>query len=52
MVSVIAAGSEVSGSCVGGIFVSVEIKNRGIWLCCGYKYLRFILEGRAAQDRQ
>ena len=32
--------SEVFGSCVGEINVSVEIKNRGVWLCCGRQYLR------------
>lgn len=35
-----AIGSEVFGSCVGEINVSVEIKNRSVWLCCGRKYLR------------
>jgi hypothetical protein len=42
--------SEVFGSCVGEIDVSVEIKNVLVWLCCGFKYLRFILAGKAAQD--
>ena len=42
-------GSEVFGSCVGEIDVSVEIENRGAWLCCGWKYFRFILAGKAAQ---
>ena len=44
--------SEVFGSCVGEINVSVELKNGDAWLCCGWKYMRFILEGGAAQDRQ
>jgi len=30
--------SEVLGSCVEEIDVSVEIKNRGVWLCCEWKY--------------
>ena len=42
--------SEVFGSCVGEIDVSVEIVNRGIWLCCGLIYLGFILAGKVAQD--
>jgi len=32
--------SEVFGRCVEGIFVSVELENRGVWLCCGWIYLR------------
>ena len=39
MVSVNAIGSEVFGSCVEEINVSVEIENRGALLCCGRKYL-------------
>ena len=35
--------SEVYGSCVGEIDVSVGMENRGVWLCCGWNYLRFIL---------
>ena len=42
--------SEVFGSCLKEIDVSVEIENRGGWLCCGWKYLRFIWRGKAAQD--
>ena len=49
-VSVMVIESEVFGSSVGEIVVSVEIENRDIWLCCGWKYLRFILVGKAAQD--
>ena len=45
-----AIGSEVFGGCVGEINVSDELENRGIWLCCGWKYLGFILAGKAAQD--
>ena len=37
-----ATESEVSGSCVGEIYVSVEQKNVVIWLCCGLIYLGFI----------
>ena len=50
MASVMAIESEVFGSYVGEINVSVEIVNRGVWLCCGWNYLRFILAGKAAQD--
>ena len=50
MVSVMVTESEVFGSSVGEIDVSVEIENRGVWLCCGWEYLRFILAGKAAQD--
>ena len=31
MVSVMAIGSEVFGSCAEEIVVSVEIENRGVW---------------------
>ena len=48
-VSVMVIESEVFGSSVGEIVVSVEIENRDIWLCCGWKYLRFILAGKVAQ---
>ena len=44
--SVMPIGSEVLGSCVGKIDVSVEIKNGNSWLCCGWKYSRFILGGK------
>jgi hypothetical protein len=44
-----ATESEVSGSCVGEIYVSVEQKNVVVWLCCGLNYLGFILAGKAAQ---
>ena len=39
MASVMAIGSEVFGSCVGEIFVSVGMENRCNWLCCGLIYL-------------
>ncbi len=42
--------SEVFGRCVGEIDVSVEVENSEPWLCCGWKYLRFIWEAKAAQD--
>ena len=41
-VSVMVIESEVFGSSVGEIVVSVEIENRDIWLCCGWKYLRLL----------
>jgi hypothetical protein len=50
MASVMAIGSEVFGSSVGEINVSVEKKNRCDRLCCGRKYLTFIVAGKAAQD--
>ena len=50
MASVMAIGSEVFGSCVEGIEVSVEIENRGVWLCFGLNYLGFILAGKVAED--
>lgn len=43
MASVMAIESDVFGSCVGGIDVEAGIENRGVWLCCGWKYMRFIL---------
>jgi hypothetical protein len=42
MASVMAIESEVFGSCVGEINVSVEKKNRCDRLCCGWNYLGFI----------
>ena len=41
--------SEVFGSCVGEIDVSVVVKCGGTCLCCEQKYLRFILASKAAQ---
>ena len=46
MASVMAIESEVFGSCVGEIDVSVEKKNRCDRLCCGCKFLRIILAGK------
>jgi hypothetical protein len=42
--------SEVFGSSVGEVDVLVGMENRGAWLCCRWKYLRFTLVGNAAQD--
>ena len=44
--------NDVFGSCVGEIDVSVEIVNRSVLLCCGRKYLGFILVGKVAQNRR
>ena len=30
--------------------MSVEIENRGAWLCCGLIYLGFILAGKVLRD--
>ena len=49
-VSVMVIESEVFGSSVGEIVVSVEIENRDVWLCCGWKYLRLLRAGKVAQD--
>ena len=35
MVSEMAIGGEVFGSCVEGIDVYVEVECGGVWLCCG-----------------
>ena len=43
-----ATESEVFGSCVGEIDVSVGMENRGVWLCCGCKFLRIIFGGESA----
>ena len=43
MASVMAIESEVFGSCVGGIDVSVGMENRGSLLCCAWDYLGFFL---------
>jgi hypothetical protein len=50
MASVMAIESEVFGSGVEEIDVSVGIENRGVLLCCGWNYLGFILAEKAAQD--
>jgi hypothetical protein len=47
MASVMAIGSEVFGSCVEEIEVSVEVKNEDGWLCCGRKYVRLFWGGKA-----
>ena len=52
MASVMAIESDVFGSCVGEIDVSVGMENRGVWLCCGWNYLVISWEGKAAQDCQ
>jgi hypothetical protein len=44
--------SEVIGSCVEEIKVSVEVEYEGRWLCCEQKYRRFIWAAKAAQNRQ
>ena len=49
MASVMTIESEVFGSCVWEINVSVEEGNWDAWLCYGMKYLKFILAGKAAQ---
>jgi hypothetical protein len=41
--------SEVFGSSVGEVDVSVGMENRGAWLCCRWKYLRFISAGNVPQ---
>ena len=46
MMSVMSIGSEVFGRCVGEINVSVEIENRGVWLCYGWKYMSLFVEGK------
>jgi hypothetical protein len=43
----VAIESELFGSCVDEIDVSVDMENRGVWLCCGSNYLGFILEKKS-----
>ena len=50
MAFVMAIGSEVFGSCVGEIDVSVEVENSEVWLCCGWQYLGCFGAGKVAQD--
>ena len=50
MESVMAIESEVCGSCAGEANVLVVVENIEVWLCCGWKYMRFISGGKAAQD--
>jgi len=52
MASVMAIKSEVFGRCVEEIDLSVEVEYEGRWLCCGWKYLRFIWARKAAQNRR
>ena len=52
MASVIAIKSEVFGSCVEEIEVSVEVKNGDLFLCYECKYLRFIWAAKAAKNRR
>jgi len=49
MAFVMAIKSEVFGSCVEEIDVSVGMENRDVWLGCGLNCLGFILFGNAAQ---
>lgn len=49
MASVMATVSEVFGSSVEEIDVSVGMENRDVWLCCGWNYLGLVLAGKAAQ---
>jgi hypothetical protein len=49
MASVMEIKSEVFGSCVEEIDVSVEVEYEGRWICCECKYLRFIWAAKAAQ---
>jgi len=46
MASVMAIGSEVFGSCVGEIDVSVGMENRGIWLYCGRNIRGYLEQGK------
>ena len=41
--------SEVYGSYVEEINISVEVENRDAWLCCGWNYLGFISAGEVGQ---
>ena len=50
MASMMAIWSAVFGSCVEGIFVSVEIESRGAWLCCGWKHLKLIFGGESGSS--
>ena len=49
MASVMAIEGEVFGRSVEEISVSVVVKYGDAWLCCEWRYLRFILAGKAAQ---
>ena len=52
MASLMEIKSEVFGSCVEEIEVSVEVKNGDLLLCYECKYLKFIWAAKAAQNRQ
>ena len=45
-----ATESEVFGSCVVEVNVSVVIENREGWVFFRWNYLGFILEGKVSQD--
>ena len=49
MISVMAIRGEVFGICVEEINISVEIENKGVSLCCWWKYMRLFWGGKAAQ---
>jgi hypothetical protein len=42
---VIATWSEVFGGCVERIDVAIKVEYGGVWLCCGWKYLRLFGRG-------
>jgi hypothetical protein len=48
MASVMEIGGEVFHGCAEDICISVELKNADVFLCCGWKYVRFILVAKAA----
>ena len=50
MVFVMGIVCEVFGRCVEGIDVLVEVEYGDDWLCCGKKYMGFVLAGKAPQD--
>ena len=50
MISVMAIGSEVFGSCVGGIDVSVVLNNADGWLCYGLILVRLLAAQKGAQS--
>ena len=46
LASVMAIGSDVFGSCVEEIDVSVGMENSEVWLCCGWQYMRLFWRGK------
>jgi hypothetical protein len=50
MVSEMTIESEGFGRSVGEIDVSVVVNYGDAWLCCGWKYMGFVLAGKAPQD--